>query len=108
MHTVAVRVGEHLNFEVSRTLDDLLKIDIRVAERRRRFRLCSLKSRAQLGFSHDLSHAFPATPGCCLEHHRITEACGGGACIFVTFQWFSRARNDWNTSGDCRAARTRL
>jgi hypothetical protein len=74
MDDVAVRVGEDLDFDVARALDSFFEINLRIAESRSRFRLRRLKSRLQLFFRGDESHAFAAAARRGFEHDRITKA----------------------------------
>ena len=52
-HHVAVLVGQHLELDVARALDELLHVEIAVAERRRRFRLRRVEQVGQLLFDRE-------------------------------------------------------
>ena len=70
---VAVLVGQHLELDVPRPLDELLHIEIAVAEGVRRFGMCGLEERGQLlRGAHD-AHAAPAAACRSFEDDRIAD-----------------------------------
>jgi hypothetical protein len=73
VHAVAVRVGEHLNFNVARTLQRRLDQQAPVAERVLGFRLRLRESFRKLAFGAHEAHAASAAARSGLDHHRILE-----------------------------------
>ena len=75
-HHPAVRVGEHLNLDVARTLEVLLDVDVARSERSQRLTLRSLEGGFELrGLVHQ-THPLAATPGHSLQQHRKAEPRG--------------------------------
>ena len=62
-HHVAVLVGQHLELDVARPLDEPLHVEIAIAERRRRFRLRRVKLVGQFLFAADDAHTATAAAG---------------------------------------------
>ena len=60
MHGIAVRVAEHLHLDMARPLDQLLEIDLVLAERRLRLALGLDDLARQVGLGADDAHAAPA------------------------------------------------
>jgi hypothetical protein len=69
VHDVAVVVGEHLDLDVARPLDEPLHVQRAVAERRRGLAPCRLQGVAQARRVADHLHADPATTGGRLDEH---------------------------------------
>ena len=73
---VAVLVGQHLELDVARPLDELLQVDVGAAESRRRLLLRLDEQAGQfLRRAHD-AHAAPAAAGRRLEDHRVADLSG--------------------------------
>ena len=70
---VAVLVGQHLELDVARLLDELFHVEIAVAERRRRLRLRRVKQVGQFFVAADDAHAAPAAAGRGLHDHREAD-----------------------------------
>ncbi len=73
---VAMRVGEHLDLDVPRLLDELLDEDAVVAEGGTRFRAGERKALPRLRFVLGDAHALAAAAGRGLQHHRIADPLG--------------------------------
>ncbi len=76
---VAVGVGQHLDLDVARLLDELLDEDAVVAEAGPRLVARRAEALARLGLAARDPHALAAAAGGGLEHHRIADL-GRDAC----------------------------
>ena len=72
-HHVAVLVGQYLELDVARALDELLHVEIAVAKGRRCLRLRGVKEVRQLFFAADDSHAASAAAGRGFHDDRIAD-----------------------------------
>ena len=73
MDDVAMRVAEHLDFDVARRLDEFLQEHALVAEGGARLRAGALEAFARLLFTVSDAHALAAAAGRRLDHHRIAD-----------------------------------
>src|ERR1017187_8079192 len=73
-HYVAVLVGQHLKLDVPRPLDELLHVQIAVAERGCRLRLCRVKPIGQLVSAADNAHSAPPAPRRSFHDHWEADA----------------------------------
>src|ERR1017187_9739600 len=73
-HYVAVLVGQHLELDVPRPLDELLHVQIAVAERGCRLRPCRVKLIGHLVSATDNPHAAPPTPRRSFHDHWEADA----------------------------------
>ena len=72
-HDVAVLVGQYLELDVPRPLDELLHVEVAVAECRRRLRLRRVELVGQLVGAADDAHAAPAAACRRLHDHREAD-----------------------------------
>ena len=70
---VLVLVGEHLDLDVARVLEELLHVDSRVAECRAGFGARRLHRVDQCGFGVHHAHPTPATAARGLDDHRVAD-----------------------------------
>ncbi|NJN64833.1 MAG: hypothetical protein HC882_08090, partial [Acidobacteria bacterium] len=68
VHTIAVPVEEHLNFDVARAFDESLDIDGVVAKTRFRLGARAFESTCQLRLGANDAHALPAAARSGLDH----------------------------------------
>src|SRR3954466_2913893 len=73
MNTVAVFIGEHLDFDMSWFFDEAFDEDAAVFECSLCFRRCSFKSASQLFLLVYYPHATAATTGGCFDNHGETN-----------------------------------
>ena len=73
---IAVRIGEHLQFDVAWRRDIFLDQHPRVAERTFGFALGGLKRQVEIGVLVDTPHTLAAAAGDRLDQHRITDLVG--------------------------------
>ena len=73
---IAVLVGQHLELDVARLLDELLHVEIAVAEGICRLAVGGVEEIGQLLGAADDSHAAPAAARLGLEDHRETDLLG--------------------------------
>jgi len=78
-----VAVGDDLEFDVVRVLDEFLDVDITVAERFLRLIACVLKARFERCFVEGGAHAFSSTACGGLDHHRVAEFGGHFSGFFL-------------------------
>ena len=97
-------VGEDLNLNVARLLDNLFYVDFRTIERRKTFGLRRLECWRQLVGIWHLPHSFAASTGRGFEHNWIAKL----GCQFVRFvdapQSFRRSWHHRYTGFDSGAA----
>src|SRR2546421_5929081 len=70
---VAVRVRQHLEFDVPRPLQEFLQVDLIVAESRARFGLRDTDRVQERGLGVHDAHAAPAAAAGCLDDHRVAD-----------------------------------
>src|SRR6476661_5175210 len=70
---VSVRIGEHLNLDVPRTLDEFLDVDGIVSKRAFSFATRSIERASQVPGGFDDAHSLSAATSCCLEQNWITK-----------------------------------
>ena len=73
MDEIAVRIAEHLHFDVAGTHHHFFQIDLVVAESCRRLAARHLDRRRQFGFVVDGAHAAAAAAPARLQHQRIAD-----------------------------------
>ncbi|MCY1207759.1 hypothetical protein D9M72_193660 [compost metagenome] len=108
MHEVAVRVAQHLHFDMARVAYQLFDIHLVVAERGQRLapRRGERPLKVLLAFQHP--HAASAAAPACLEHQRIADAGGQAlACLQVMRQRIG-CRHHRHARLDRRVARRHL
>ena len=76
MHHVAVIVGEHLEFDVARLLEEFLHVDLRIAERGERLGLGHADGVQERGVGVHHAHAAAAAAAGRLDDHRIADVLG--------------------------------
>ena len=88
---VAVLVGQHLELDVARVLDELLHVELAVAEGVGGLGGGGMEEIGQfLGGAHD-AHAAPAAAGLGLENDGVADLCGPILRFFD--RWRSRRRS---------------
>src|SRR5204862_8094076 len=70
---VAARVGDDLNFDVPRPLDQLLRVDGPVGKEGPGFRRGARERAVELPLGRDAPHSLPASARRRLEQHRVTR-----------------------------------
>ena len=104
---VAVLVTKHLDFNVTRVLNEFLKVDFPIIERAQRFALRRFKTRLQIGGLANQAHPLAAAAGCRLDHYR--EANLRSHCFrFRNAQASCGARNHGHSRGLHGGTRARL
>ncbi len=78
---VAVLVGEHLELDVARALDELLAEDVRVLEARLRLAACAREGLGHLGLGAHDAHPAPAAAAARLEDDRVADALRLTRCV---------------------------
>ena len=78
---IAMAVGHHLNFNMSRLLNIFFNKDSRVAKTGTGFVSGTLKTVAALIFVHRHAHAFTSATGGRFKHHRITNTGTDFHCV---------------------------
>src|SRR5690606_41950353 len=73
VHYIAVVVGDDLELDVARLLEELLHVDLRIAESRAGFLLGHIDGVEQRRFGVHHAHAAAATAAGGLDDHRITD-----------------------------------
>ena len=73
MNDVAVLVGQHLKFHMAGIFQVFFHVDRVVAEGRERFPLPGFDRRLQIGYLPHDAHAFAASAGAGLDHHRVAD-----------------------------------
>src|SRR5207302_7166044 len=76
MDDVPVRVGDHLDLDVTRLQQEALEVYGAVAERPRRLALRQPQRRDELTLGVDGAHALPAAAHAGLDHQRIADLAG--------------------------------
>ena len=76
MHDAAVRVAEHLDFDVARGGDEFLDQHAGIAENRLGFALRSLERGREVDVGVDAAHTAPAAAGDRLDQHGIADLVG--------------------------------
>ena len=76
MHDVAVIVGEHLELDVPRLLQELLHVDLRIAEGGERLGLRDADGIQERGVGVHHAHAAAAAAAGCLDDDRIADVLG--------------------------------
>ena len=72
-HDVPVLIGQHLKLNVPRLLDELLHVEVAIAEGVSRLGVCRLEEARQFFFRADDAHAAPASTRGGLEDNRIAD-----------------------------------
>jgi hypothetical protein len=70
---IALAVSEHLEFDVPRTLQELLHVHLIVAERGARFSTGDSDGVQQRGFAVNHAHAASTTATGCLDDHGVAD-----------------------------------
>src|SRR5713226_5779609 len=96
MNGAAAAVAEHLDFNVARRFEILLKIDRIVAECRLRFGAGGRERSRKIGLAASDLHAAPAAAGRGLHQHREADLAGGGKRLRLGRDAALRSRYDWN------------
>ena len=93
VHDVAVVVGEHLELDVPRPLEELLHVDVRVAEGGERLGLGDADGVQQRGVGVHDAHAAAAAAAGGLDDHGIADVLGDAEVLVgVASQGTVRAR----------------
>src|SRR5690554_4525254 len=99
MNTVAVHVGQNLNFNVAWRFKELFQINRGVAKGILSFGLCYLHGLEQGSLGVNYLHTATTAAGSGLDHHRISDfACHLQSALVVVGQRAVRARHGRNTS----------
>ena len=108
MHQIAVPVAQDLHLDVARAADQLLEIDLVVAEGRQRLAPRGFQRRRQFGRGLDDAHAAPAAAPAGLEHHRETDAGRQLRAFGHVIGQRRRRRHHRHAGGHCRVTRRHL
>jgi hypothetical protein len=97
IHRIAVGVGQHLDLDVARILEELLHVDHRVAEGSSGFgtRHVDRVDQRSLGVHH--AHAAPAAAASGLDDDRVADA--ARRCLMISFGSSGRAPSEPGTQG---------
>ena len=96
---IAVIVAEDLHLDMARAADQLLQIDLVVAERGQAFAPRGLHLVGELGLVPDLAHAAPAAAPARLEHDRKTDLPGEAGGLVRVARQRTGGRDDRDAGG---------
>ncbi|MBD5803263.1 hypothetical protein AZOA_26990 [Azoarcus sp. Aa7] len=105
MHEVAVRVAEHLHFDVARAANELFQIDLVVAEGGEGLAAGDVEQAGELFLVLDRAHAATATAPARLEHERVADFAREAFDLVEVLRQCAGGRHDRHAGGDGEVAR---